>query len=66
MARLIFLTWGPEDLSEKPSRALQAPMIATFGNSHLVPGEGESSLLAMQHQIIVGLLTKFSLAQDFY
>lgn len=63
MARLIFLTWGPEGLSEKLSRALQAPVIATFGNSHLVPGEEESSLFSTQ--IIVGLLTKFSLVQDF-
>lgn len=58
--------WAPEDLSEKLSRALQSPVIATFGNTHLVPGAGESSLLSTQHQIIVGLLTKFSLEQDFY
>ena len=68
MARLVFLMWGLEDLSEKLSRALleREPVIATFGNSHLVPGEGESFLLSTQRQIIVGLLTKFSLAQDFY
>lgn len=66
MARLIFLMWGLEDLGEKLSRALHAPVIATFGNSHLVPGEGESFLLSTQRRIIVGLLTKFSLVQDFY
>lgn len=65
MARLIFLMWGPEDLCEKLSRVLQAAVIATFGNSHLVPGEGGSSLFSAQHWIIVGLFTKFSLV-DFY
>jgi len=64
MVRFIFFNWGPEDLREKLSRALQAP--ATFGNLHLVPGDGESSLPSMQHWITVELLTKFSLVQGFY